>query len=120
MEELSTQYNTTLDNLRLINSSVTSMMSLVVTMDTALSAQLDWVTGQLGGAQNGLRILVTLATHAAFLLLATLCVLFVKAPTFARISLLVMVCVNAFAEIKFLKSLTLSALAVLQATILIG
>ena len=116
---MGSQYEATLENLRLINSSISSMMVLVVNMQTMLSSQLNWLTNQLGGAQDGLRVLTTLATHAAFLLLAILCVLFVKAPGFTRLSLLVMVSVNAVLEVRFKISLTFLALASLQIVIVV-
>ncbi len=95
-------------------------MSLVVAMETTISSQLDWLVGQLGGAQDGLRILILLSTHFAYLLMATLCVLFVKAPAFARVVLLTLVCGNVFLEMQYRVSLTFSALAALQALVIAG
>ena len=120
MADISDKYESTLDNLDRINSSVASMMSLVVAMDTAISGQLDWLIGQLGGAQDGLHVLILLATHAAFLLLATLCVLFVRAPGFARVTLLLLVTVNVLLELYCQFSLTFSALAGLEALVIAG
>ncbi len=51
MEEISQQYQSTLDNLRLINSTVTSMLSLVSGMDEAINSQLQWLVEQLGKQQ---------------------------------------------------------------------
>lgn len=48
MEEITEQYQSTLDNLRLINSTVTSMLSLVSNMDMAINSQLQWLIEQLG------------------------------------------------------------------------
>ena len=48
MEEISQQYQSTLDNLRLINATVTSMLSLVSGMDAAINSQLQWMVEQLG------------------------------------------------------------------------
>ena len=120
MEEMSTKYESTLNNLDRINSSVNSVMGLVVAMETTISSQLDWLVGQLGGAQDGLRMLILLSTHGAYLLLATLGVLFVKAPAFARVALLALVCGNVCMEIQYRVSLTFSALAALQALVITG
>ena len=120
MAEIGNQYESTLNNLERINSSVSSMMELVVAMDSAISGQLDWLVGQLGGAKDGLRILILLATHAAFLLMATLAVLFVKAPGFARVSLLVMVCVNVLCDVRYGISFTLYGLTALESLLIIG
>ncbi len=48
MEEMSQQYQATLENLRLINSTVSSMLSLVSGMDAAINSQLQWLMEQLG------------------------------------------------------------------------
>lgn len=96
------------------------MLSLVVAMETTLSSQLDWLVVQLGGAQQGLTLLVLLATHAVFLLLATLCVLFVKAPALSRVTLLLLVCGNVLLELRYNISLTFSALTALQALVVLG
>lgn len=120
MEEISSKYEATLDNLDRINSSVSSMMGLVITMDQAISSQLDWLVGQLGGTQDGLQTLVLLSTHGAFLLLATLAVLFVRAPGFARVALLVLVCGNVCLELQWRVSLTFAALAAVQALLVAG
>ncbi len=65
-------------------------------------------------------MLVTCATHASFLLLATLVVLFVRAPGLARISLLLLVVGNAIGELRFRASLSLYTLTVLEVAIVIG
>ena len=120
IDEMGSQYKATLENLHLINSTVTSMMTVVMDMHSMLSTQLDWLVEQLGGAQDGLKVLTTLATHAAFLFVAILCVLFVKAPGFTRLSLLVLVSINAAVEIRYKVSLTFAALSTLQIFIMIG
>ena len=78
LDDISTQYQSTLENLHLINSSVGSMLGLVAGMDAAVSSRLEWLVAQMGGTQDGLRVLTACATHACFLLIATLCVLFIK------------------------------------------
>ena len=117
---MGSQYKATLENLRVINSSVSSMMNVVIEMHTMLSSQLDWLINQLGGAKDGLRVLTTLATHTAFLLISILCVLFVKAPGLTRLSLLILVSVNVAVEIKYKISLTFVALAGLQMVVMFG
>ena len=89
-------------------------------MNTAVNSQLDWLVGQLGGAKDGLRVLTACATHACFLLIAILCVLFIKAPAFARFTLLVLVVGNVLAEVRFQSSFSLYTLCALEAAIIIG
>lgn len=120
LEEMGEQYRLTLENLRLINASVSSMLSLVLGMNSAVNSQLDWLIGQLGGTQDGLRMLTACAMHGCYLLVATLCVLFVKAPAFARVSLLVLVVGNVVGEVKFHTSLSLLSLTALEIIILLS
>lgn len=120
IDDMGSQYQATLENLRVINSSVTSMMNVVINMHTVLSSQLEWLINHLGGAQDGLRVLTTLATHTVFLVIAILCVLFLKAPALTRLSLLILVSVNVAVEIKYKISLTFVALAGLQMVVMFG
>ena len=117
---MGTQYKATLENLRLINSTVTSMMGVVTDMHTMLSSQLNWLVNQLGGAQDGLRVLTTLVSHAAFLFVSILFVLFVKAPAFTRLSLLIIVSLNTVVEIRYRVSLTFVGLSGLQLVLMLG
>ena len=117
---MSSQYQETLHNLQLINDSVSSMVAMLNAMNSALMHNLDWLTDWLGGAKDGLHLLTTLAIHAAFLFLATLCLVFVSAPGLTRVALLVMVTANALAEIKFQLSLSVGTMALLQALLYIG
>lgn len=120
MENMSLQYEEALHNLQLINDSVSSMVAMLNAMNSALMHNLDWLMDWLGGAKDGLHLLTTLAVHAAFLFLATLCLVFVKAPGLTRVALLVTVTVNALAEIKYQVSLAIGTLTGLQAVLLIG
>ncbi len=111
MDRMSLQYEDTLNNLQLINSSVSSMVEVVTAMNSALTVNLEWMVNWLGGAQDGLHILITLSIHGVFLILATLCLLFVKAPALARV---VMITTNALAEVKLCVLSTLTAMTTIQ------
>lgn len=120
LEKMSVQYEATLHNLRTINSTVSQVLQLLDTMNGAIGLQLQWVTHHLGGAQDGLKILVVLATHAFFLLLSSLVLLFVRAPWVSRLALLLGVVCNMMAELKLGSSLTLAQLSAAVVAILIG
>ena len=118
--EMNHQYKATLDNLRTINATVMHVLGVLDTMNSAVNIQLNWLTERLGGAQAGLQRLLSLASHALFLLLASLGLLFVRAPWFSRLSLLLLVVGNIVAELWLGASLSLSLLAGLLVTTLIG
>ena len=63
---------------------------------------------------------MTVTTHACFLLIAVLCVLFVRAPAIARIFLLLLVVGNVVGELRFKASFSFYTLATLEAAIIIG
>lgn len=120
LEKMSVQYEATLHNLRMINSTVSQVLQLLDTMNGAVGLQLQWVMQHLGGAQDGLKILMVLATHAFFLLLSSLALLFVRAPWVSRLSLLLGVVCNVAAEMKLGSSLTLAQLSATVIAVLIG
>ena len=60
------------------------------------------------------RVLSSCAAHTLFLLVSTLCVVFVKAPGAARVFLLLSVVGNAVLDIRVGMSLTFSALAIVE------
>lgn len=114
------QYEEALHNLQLINSSISNMVAMLDSMNSVLVRNLEWVMDWLGGAKDGLHLLTTLAVHAAFLFLATLCLVFVKAPAPTRVALLLVVTVNALLEIRFHVSLSVGKMAASLLLLLIG
>lgn len=110
---MNSQYEATLQNLNTINKTVSHVLGLLDTMNSAIGIQLQWVMQQLGGAQDGLGVLLFLVSHCFFLLLSSLVLVFVRAPWLTRLALLLMVVCNVAAEIKLSSSLTLSQLTVL-------
>ena len=113
---------------QVINESLSGMQALVEGMSSAVHSQLDWVIGQLGGANRGLRYIIythihrhyvwlscraltSCAGHALFLLVSMLLVVFLRVPTPARVFLLVAVVINTVLDIKTGMALTFTALA---------
>ena len=88
-------------------------------MNNAVSVQLGWVLEKVGGAQDGLRTLITTASHFLFLLISCLILLFLKAPWLSRLALLVLVLGNLLTELKFHYGFNLVQLAGILLTITI-
>ena len=120
LNEISGQYENTISNLKTINDTVAHVLSLLDTMNSAVSVQLGWVMEKVGGAQDGLRTLTTTASHCLFLLISCLILLFLKAPWLSRLALLVLVLGNLLAELKFQCAFSLVQLAGILLTILLG
>ena len=117
---MTVQYKTTLRNLEAINDTVSHVLTLLDTMNSAVNIQLTWLLEKLGGAQDGLRLLTTVASHVLFLLLSCLILLFLRAPWVSRASLLGLVVLNVGSEVYYDTSLSLAQLTTIMATVLLG
>lgn len=89
-------------------------------MQEKIDDRLSWLTQHLGGTGDKLALVTTCLLHAGYFLLATLCILFLNAPLFTRLVLLVMVPINAWSEIHFHSSLSYSSLSCLLTFALLG
>lgn len=89
-------------------------------MQEKIDDRLNWLTQHLGGTGDKLVILTACLLHAGYFLLATLCILFLNAPLFARLVLLILVPINAWSEIKFNSSLSFGSLSCLLSLALLG
>lgn len=89
-------------------------------MQEKIDDRLSWLTQHLGGTGDKLVIITTCLLHAGYFLLATLCILFLNAPLFTRLVLLILVPINAWSEIKFRSSLSYGSLSCLLTSALIG
>jgi hypothetical protein len=120
LNDISQQYQQTIDNLNTINNTVVHILSLLDTMNNAVGVQLGWVIEALGGAQDGLHVLLAVVGHGIYLLMGCLVLLFLKAPWFSRLSLLVLVVVNLILETRGKYGLSLVQLSFTLLTIVIG
>lgn len=89
-------------------------------MQEKIDDRLSWLTQYLGGTEDKLALVATCLLHAGYFLSATLCILFLNAPLFTRLVLLVMVPINAWSEIHFNSSLSYSSLSCLLTLVLLG
>ena len=135
LQDITDHYQDTLESLRVINETLGGVQEMVDGMNSAIHSQLDWVVGQLGGANQGLRcappytplppspishphrVLTSCASHALFLLVGMLVVVFLRAPALARLFLLVAVATNTISDVKMGVALTFPALATMATTV---
>ena len=89
-------------------------------MQDKIDNRLNWLTRHLGGTGDKLVVVTTCLMHAGYFLLATLCILFLNAPLFTRLVLLVAVPINAWSEINFDSSLSYSTLSSIISVALLG
>lgn len=89
-------------------------------MQAKIDDRFGWLTQHLEGTGENLLIVTTCLMHAGYFLLATLCILFLNAPIFSRLVLLILVPVNAWSEINFQSSLSFGSLSSLLTLALLG
>uniref|UniRef100_A0A6P8I3R8 Protein brambleberry-like n=1 Tax=Actinia tenebrosa TaxID=6105 RepID=A0A6P8I3R8_ACTTE len=113
-------YNNTLENLKKMNQTICYLLEAIDSMQSKLDNRITWLSDQFGGTDNKIATLVTCLMHAGYFFVATFSILFLQAPLFTRLVLLVMVPVNAWSEIKLGSSLSFSALSILLFVVFIG
>ncbi len=106
--------------LNTINTTVSHVLMLLDNIDGVVNTQLGWLVDHMGGAQDGLSVLVSIATHGVFLLVGCLVLLFLKAPWFSRLMLLVAVVTNLLLDINTTHRLSLHQLTLLMILTFIG
>ena len=89
-------------------------------METKVDTRLTWLVERLGGTGDKLAILCTSVLHVGYFLVATLTVLFLSAPPFTRLVLIIVVPLNAWCEIRLGSSLSYASLTVLVTVALMG
>ncbi|KAJ7376377.1 hypothetical protein OS493_034898 [Desmophyllum pertusum] len=118
--ETTHHYNETMENLKLINDTIGYLLQVTNQMQEKIDDRLTWLTQHLGGTGDKLALITTCLLHAGYFLLATLCILFLNAPLFTRLVLLVVVPINAWSEINFHSSLSYSSLSCFLTLALLG
>ena len=120
VNQLNTQYHEMQSGLDAINNTIAQVLVLLDSTNEAVNIQLGWLLERLGGAQDGLYLLTSVATHGVFLLANCLVLLFLKAPWFSRLMLLVITVLNLIIDINTSNGLSLAQLAVLMGIVFIG
>ncbi|KAL9959319.1 hypothetical protein ACROYT_G032633 [Oculina patagonica] len=118
--ETTQHYNEAMENLKIINDTITYLLKVTNQMQEKIDDRLGWLTQHLGGTGDKLAMVTTCLLHAGYFLLATLCILFLNAPLFTRLVLLVIVPINAWSEITFNSSLSYTTLSCLLTLALLG
>lgn len=113
-------YNETMENLKTINDTIGYLIEVTNQIQDKIDNRLGWLTRHLGGTGDKLVLVTTCLMHAGYFVLATLCILFLNAPLFTRLVLLITVPINAWMEINFDSSLSYSTLSCIIAVALLG
>ncbi|KAK3753983.1 hypothetical protein QZH41_009257 [Actinostola sp. cb2023] len=119
-KESTDHYNDTIDNLKRINKTISYLLEAIDATQSKLDDRITWLTHQLMSTGYQISTMVTCLMHAGYFVLSTYGIVFVQAPGFTRIALVVIVPVNALCEINLGSSLTFAYLTALLITVLIG
>ncbi|XP_067024266.1 protein brambleberry-like [Acropora muricata] len=118
--ESAQRYNETMENLKIINETIAYLLQVTNQVQAKIDDRFGWLTQHLEGTGENLLIVTTCLMHAGYFLLATLCILFLNAPIFSRLVLLILVPVNAWSEINIQSSLSFGSLSCLLTLALLG
>ncbi|XP_030842745.1 protein brambleberry isoform X2 [Strongylocentrotus purpuratus] len=99
-EETAQHYHQTLDNLKKMNNTIEYLLHVMEEMQNEINHQLGWVTQLLTWTGENMSLLVTCVLHTCYFFMAAVLCSFLNTPTFSRLVLLLVVPLNAAAEIR--------------------
>ncbi|ELT87036.1 hypothetical protein CAPTEDRAFT_223313 [Capitella teleta] len=114
-EQTRKHYTDTIDNLSRINNTIANVYTALMHQKEVLENFIDWVVGFLGGTGDSVAILQVFFLHIGYLVLAAISASFLKTPIFTRVLLLIIVPMNALAELRgdSVQSLSFAAMTAL-------
>ncbi|KAJ8389033.1 hypothetical protein AAFF_G00124300 [Aldrovandia affinis] len=113
-------YSELMGKLERMNGTLGFMLLYLDNMQGSLEDRLHLIQGYLGQAGLSLSALWTCVVHAGYFLLLALLLSFLHCPCFSRAALLVVVPINALAELHQQPALDLSGLSLLLLTLSLG
>jgi hypothetical protein len=109
-----------LDNLRRINETINYLLTLASGLTDVIDSRSEWLLRITGATDDRMLVLTVVVLHFVYFLAVLFMLAVLRFSFLVRWFLLALVCVNAAAEIKLGKSLTLSELSVAVAVIAVG
>ena len=119
-KEMSNQYQTVMNNMEAMNSSITQLLLLMDAMNIGFTQKLAYLNETLGGTQGTLHIVTSIISHLSFFLFSILVSLFLEVPFKPKFCLFILVTGSLVTDIMFGKGLSFLGLTGTLATILIG
>ncbi|XP_059402316.1 protein brambleberry-like isoform X1 [Carassius carassius] len=113
-------YSELMTKLERMNGTLGYMLTYLDNMQHRLEDRLLMIQGYLGWAGLSLHALWTCVMHAGYFLLSAVLLSFLQCATFSRVSLLLLVPINAIAEINQQSALDLLSLTMLLFTLSLG
>ena len=77
---MSNQYQTVMNNMEAMNSSITQLLLLMDAMNIGFTQKLAYLNETLGGTQGTLHIVTSIISHLSFFLFSILVSLFLEVP----------------------------------------
>nr|XP_053626848.1 protein brambleberry-like isoform X2 [Cherax quadricarinatus] len=114
-EETVQQYGRLTQDLRQMNETVHHLMDVLQSTKRGVEDKLSWISSLVGGTDNTIQKVYSCVLHAAYFFLAMLAYSFLQVPFMTRMALVVLVPLNAFAEVKHDTSLPFSTLTTILA-----
>ncbi|XP_072031530.1 protein brambleberry-like [Amphiura filiformis] len=111
--ETSEHYKDTLTNLQKMNDTITYLLQVVHDMQSEVDQRLGWIATFMNGAGENLAVISTCVVHGCYFVLAAMSATFLQTPIMTRLVLLLLVPLNAIAEIRHGVSLEMAPLTLI-------
>ncbi|XP_068249907.1 protein brambleberry-like [Palaemon carinicauda] len=114
-EETIQRFSRLAQDLRDMNNTVHHLMDILQATRGAVEDKLSWISTLVGGTDNTVQKVYSCILHFAYFLIGMLAASFLQVPYLTRVVLVVLVPLNALAEIKHESSLQFSTLTTVLA-----
>lgn len=114
-EDTVQQYGKLTDDLQRMNETVHHLMDVLQSTKQGVEDKLSWISSFLGGTDNTVQKVYSCVLHAGYFFIGMVSASFLQVPYFTRLALVVLVPLNALAEVKHDTSLDFSTLTTIMA-----
>ncbi|KAK4301661.1 hypothetical protein Pmani_026218 [Petrolisthes manimaculis] len=109
------QYGRVMADLERMNTTVHHLLDLLHSTRAGVENRLAWITSLLGGTDNTLAKVYSITLHAAYFMVAMVAASFLQVPYSTRLALVVLVPLNAAAEVRHETCLPFSTITTILA-----
>ncbi|XP_042239343.1 protein brambleberry-like isoform X2 [Homarus americanus] len=109
-EETVHQYGRLTDDLQRMNATVHHLMDVLHSTRRGVEDKLSWITSLVGGTDNTVQKVYSCVLHISYFFIGMISASFLQVPYLTRVALVVLVPLNALAEVKHDTSLDFSTL----------
>ncbi|RXG56655.1 Protein brambleberry [Armadillidium vulgare] len=114
-EQTVAQYSRLMNDLQKMNSTVHHLMDILLKMRVKIEEKFSWISSLVGDTDTTVQKIYSFVLHICYCLLGMIAASFLQVPYATKMALIIIVPLNAIAELNFDSSLTFSTLTVVLA-----